>query len=115
MKNRVRNENESASRAETSSPSRRDVLLRLALFPAAAAFGLACKSGPDCTDTSALTGPEITQRQSLGYVDKAADATKACKLCNLYQAKGPEECGGCTLMKGPISPEGGCNSFAPKT
>jgi hypothetical protein len=115
MKTPMRNENESALRPDTSSPSRRDVLLRLALFPVAAAFGIACKSGLDCTDTSALTGPEITQRQSLGYVDKAADATKACKLCNLYQAKGPEECGGCSLMKGPISPEGGCNSFAAKT
>lgn len=95
--------------------SRRDVLVRLALLPAAAAFGAACKGGLDCTDTSALSGAELTQRNNVAYVDKAADPEKTCDKCGLFQSKGPETCGGCTLIKGPVSPKGGCNSFAAKT
>lgn len=98
-----------------NSSSRRDVLVRLALLPAAAAFGVACKGGLDCSDTSALSGAELTQRNNQAYVDKATDPQKTCEKCSLYQSKGPETCGGCTLIKGPISPLGGCNAFAAKT
>jgi hypothetical protein len=95
--------------------SRRDTLVRLALLPFSVGVGVSCKSGLDCTDTSALSGAELTQRNNQAYVEKSADPDKTCDKCSLFQSHGPETCGACTLIKGPISPKGSCNSFAVKT
>ncbi len=68
----------------------------------------------DCTDVSALSEAEKKTRESLGYVDKSPHPAKLCANCNLFQASG-EGCGGCTVIKGPIHPNGYCNSWIQKT
>ena len=99
---------------------RRD-FLKVALGLGAAATSLAvlggCSSGPkelSCTDTTGLAAGDLAMRQQLKYVDKATDQAKQCSGCQFYQAKAPDACGGCTLVKGPINPKGGCASWVKK-
>ncbi len=71
--------------------------------------------GFTCTDTSGLTEQELTMRTTLQYVDASPDREKACGLCALYVAAvAGQNCGTCTIIKGPIHPKGTCTSFAPK-
>jgi hypothetical protein len=99
---------------------RRD-FLKMALGVGAAATSLValggCSSGPkalNCTDTSGLSAGELALRKQLQYVDKTPDAAKECSGCQFFQSKGPETCGGCTLVKGPINPKGYCTSWVKK-
>jgi hypothetical protein len=73
---------------------------------APAAGGNTCATSPDETSK--------TMRKTLQYKEAAADATKACKGCAQYNAGAYGDCGGCKLFTGPVKPEGGCLSFAPK-
>lgn len=67
-----------------------------------------------CMDTSGLTEQEISMRNSLEYVDQSPVADKNCANCSLYvQAEAGETCGGCSILKGPIHPDGYCISWAP--
>ena len=67
-----------------------------------------------CTDTSGLTEQELATRENLGYVDESPNPEKLCSNCQFFQPAGENECGGCTLMKGPIHPDGYCNSWVAK-
>ncbi|MGM0558772.1 MAG: high-potential iron-sulfur protein [Myxococcota bacterium] len=68
----------------------------------------------DCTDTSGLTEAEKKTRESLQYVDKSPKDDKFCDNCSLYTKPEKEgECGGCTVVAGPIHPKGYCASWAP--
>jgi hypothetical protein len=54
-------------------------------------------------------------RQSLGYVEQSVAPEHWCHNCAFWQA--PAEgtpCGGCTLIQGPINPDGWCRSWAAK-
>lgn len=65
-----------------------------------------------CSDLSGLSDQDKQMRTSLGYVKAGTDPEKRCNNCNFYVA--PAEgspCGGCTLFKGPVHPEGYCNSW----
>lgn len=65
-----------------------------------------------CTDTAALTPQELATRQSLEYVDRTPFPDKRCSACRFYQpAPSQAVCGGCTLIKGPIHPDGYCKSY----
>jgi hypothetical protein len=68
-----------------------------------------------CTDTSGLTEQELATRQNLGYVDESPNPEKLCSNCQFYQPAAEGQCGGCTLIKGPIHPDGYCNSWVAKT
>ena len=70
--------------------------------------------GVTCTDTAGLSEQEIATRNQLAYVDKAEDPNKACDACRLFQPKGANQCGGCTVVKGPINPKGSCKAWAQK-
>ena len=108
---------------------RREAVRHLAVFAAGAfvptAILAACKGGDSgggggtkalsCTDTTGLTTEEVAMRTGLRYVDKAADASKACSKCNFFKAGAAGACGSCTLMKGGINPDGNCKSFVAKT
>lgn len=63
---------------------------------------------------SAVDDASKTMRKTLQYADKATDAAKQCKGCAQYTAGAFGDCGGCKLFTGPVKPEGGCLSFAPK-
>ncbi|MFM2153225.1 MAG: hypothetical protein RL199_1660 [Pseudomonadota bacterium] len=99
---------------------RRD-FLKVAFGLGAAASSLVvlggCSSKPkelSCTDTTGLNPGELAMRQQLKYVDQATDAAKVCSGCQFFQAKAPDACGGCTLVKGPINPKGSCASWVQK-
>jgi hypothetical protein len=68
-----------------------------------------------CSDLSGLTEADLKMRENLKYVAKTPDPAKPCTACNFWVA--PAEgatCGGCTLIKGPIHPDGYCASFVVK-
>ena len=67
-----------------------------------------------CTDTSGLTEQELATRQNLNYVDESPYPEKLCSNCQFFQPAGENECGGCTLIKGPIHPDGYCDSWVAK-
>lgn len=101
---------------------RRDLLRSVIALPVVAAAGSvlqACggEGGAEltCTDTAGLPPAAVQMRTTLAYVDRSPHgAQKNCTNCNFYQAAAAGQCGGCTLLQGPIHPEGYCNSWAAK-
>lgn len=103
----------------------------LSLLGGAAATGVftlvACKNdkptgetGSSTTGTAPLdcnTQPDETSknlRKTLQYKKEATDPAKHCSACAQFEAGKFGECGGCKLFTGPVRPNGGCLSFAPK-
>lgn len=65
-----------------------------------------------CTDTSGLSDSEMTTRKSLNYVDQSEKKGEYCSNCRLYKKPKKEgECGGCSVVPGPIHPDGWCSSW----
>ena len=85
--------------------------------PAAAPGGSASPqtaSGP-CGDLTGLTEQEKQMRTALQYAEATPIAEKRCDNCQLYIV--PEAgaaCGGCKILKGPITAAGYCTSWAAK-
>jgi hypothetical protein len=78
----------------------------------------------DCSDLSALSDAQKQQRQqmanSLNYVEETPNENQYCANCQLYQSPEQEEttgseCGGCQLFPGPVTANGYCTSWAPKS
>jgi hypothetical protein len=68
-----------------------------------------------CDDVSGLGEEDAQLRSSLEYQDRSPfGETKSCSTCAFYKAGKKNECGQCTLLKGPIHPLGHCNSWAAK-
>ncbi len=88
----------------------------LAVLGSATVLVQACsKSELKCDDTSGLPAADLELRRSLEYQDASPHGeTKSCSSCAFYVAAGKNECGRCTLVKGPINPGGYCNSWAQK-
>ena len=99
---------------------RRTFLTRAALLggvAAGASLLAACGKGGGslvCTDTASLKPEDLATRTSLNYVDASTDPTKLCSGCTLYLPAAEGACGGCSVVKGPINPNGGCISWAKK-
>jgi hypothetical protein len=117
--------------------SRKDFLKQLGMFGAvsvgASSILSACGGGGDqkesgngggmqkeaaaddpCTDLSGLSDQEKQTRDQFQYVGKSPNPDKLCSNCALYtQPEGDSPCGGCTLVKGPINPNGYCTAWAP--
>lgn len=98
-----------------SEISRRDALKRsLTVLVGLPLVLEACKKDGDgltCTNTSGLSPQDLATRTTFNYADRATDPNKKCNRCQLFQAAAPGQCGGCTLVKGPVNPEGGCTAF----
>jgi hypothetical protein len=97
---------------------RRGFLKQLGL---AAAFGLGAqslagcgsKTQDPCSDLSGLSAQDQQTRITYGYRNQTLIEAKRCDNCNFWKAPaGGGPCGSCTLVKGPISPGGYCNSWA---
>jgi hypothetical protein len=92
--------------------NRREAVRRLAIFSAAATLPawLGCgKRDLTCTSTAGLTADETALRtQTAGYVDRAPNPAQKCNNCAQWVPAGPDQCGGCKVIKGPIHPEGWC-------
>lgn len=66
-----------------------------------------------CEDASSLSEDDAELRFALEYQDRSPHGeTKNCATCAFYKAGNENECGQCTLVKGPIHPQGYCNSWA---
>lgn len=95
--------------------SRKNFIITAGVVGATLITGKDLFSQAKCDDVSGLKPDEIKHRQSLKYTDKSPEAGKNCKNCALFVApKGNAPCGGCTLVKGPISPNGWCTSWVKK-
>jgi hypothetical protein len=82
---------------------------------APAAAPEASTSNANCNDLTGLTEADITQRNSLGYVEKTEDPAKNCGNCRFYQpGTQANGCGGCQLFKGPVNEGGNCKSWFAK-
>ena len=101
--------------------NRRDFLERAAVLGASLSAGallVACKGGGgsselSCIDTAGMSEADISTRTSMAYVDVSTVAGKNCSTCALYTQPSTEgECGGCTVVRGPINPAGYCNVWA---
>ena len=66
----------------------------------------------DCSST--VDDASKAQRKTLQYKKVATVPEKRCSVCAQYTEKTFGDCGGCKLFTGPVQPEGGCLSFAPK-
>jgi len=113
--------------------TRKDFLKKISLFGVVAAGSsavlTACGGSGDsstsepaavaaadpCEDLTGLADSDKQMRTTLGYVKEGEDPAKRCDNCQLYvlPAEG-SSCGGCTLFKGPVHPEGYCNSWVVK-
>lgn len=65
-----------------------------------------------CTDTSGLTPAQIATRESQHYVDASPNPDQRCSNCNFFTAGQAGQCGTCTVIQGPIHPDGYCNLWA---
>ncbi|MEZ4340447.1 MAG: hypothetical protein R3B82_27825 [Sandaracinaceae bacterium] len=78
----------------------------------AACGGEESSGGLTCTDTSGLPAAAVTTRTSQAYTDSATDANKKCQACNFFTAGAAGQCGSCSVIQGPIHPDGSCNLWA---
>jgi hypothetical protein len=70
----------------------------------------AAASGAPCSDLSGLKPQQIRWREDNGYVAQTPDPAKRCDNCAYWEPpRGDAPCGGCTVMDGPIAPEGYCD------
>ncbi|MFB6099179.1 MAG: high-potential iron-sulfur protein [Salinibacter sp.] len=53
--------------------------------------------------------------KSLQYVEETPNPKKNCGNCQLYQKGEYGSCGGCQLFPGPVTKNGYCNSWTPKS
>ena len=97
---------------------RREAIHRLLTIAGAAAFPGAlagCNSKPSCNDVTGLTPEDVTARSDAKYLDQAADGTKTCGTCLQFVATAKGGCGTCKVLKGPVSPAGGCKLWVSRT
>jgi hypothetical protein len=115
--------------------NRREFFERAALLGALAAGGAtllaACEASPreetptvtndngefSCDDPSDLQGlseAQLQTREANNYVDRTPNPDQRCDNCALWQdpAAGAN-CGGCTVVAGPIHPGGWCSIWVP--
>lgn len=115
----------------TKPLSRRDFFQRAAVLGAAAALMppvlLACDPNREasprapktsageftCTDESGLTEQEKSVRAVQEYVDRTPRNDQDCANCGLYTEAPAGQCGGCTVVPGPIHPDGWCKIWVP--
>jgi len=99
--------------------SRRELLghtVTLAVIGATPIWLNAC-SKPEfhCEDVSALSEADAQLRSQLEYRDLSPyGEKKSCSNCAFFKAGKENQCGQCTIVAGPIHPQGYCNSWAAK-
>lgn len=92
---------------------RRELLKRSLIVLAAAPVAVACgSSGPDCSSTAGLDPAALANRTAQQYVDQSTRASSHCSSCRFFTAGAAGACGSCTLIAGPINPNGYCNLFS---
>jgi hypothetical protein len=75
----------------------------------------ASPSKEPCSDLTGVNPADVAKRKSLGYTSQSPQPDSQCDNCKLWvPAKEGEECGGCLLFTGPVSPGGHCTYWAPQ-
>jgi hypothetical protein len=65
-----------------------------------------------CKDLSGLSEGEVETRATFKYENHTSTPAKKCDNCQFWAAPtGTSACGTCTLVKGPINPNGTCISW----
>lgn len=94
------------------------MLARRSLFVigGASLLQLACGKPevPQSCPKIALSPEAQKVRASLKYVERGPEAAKFCDACVQYKPGASGACGKCSLLEGPIHPQGTCAAFAPK-
>lgn len=68
----------------------------------------------DAAATSDLTEAEMATRTNNNYVDQTPNPQQRCDNCALWvDAEAGQNCGGCTVVAGPIHPAGWCSIWVP--
>ncbi len=52
------------------------------------------------------------QRDSLHYVEQAADPARPCETCMYFESRG--HCGNCRILETLVNPAGSCDSWSKK-
>lgn len=95
---------------------RRELLKRsLIVLAAAPVLGACGPAGPDCSSTAGLDPTALGNRTTQQYVERSLRASSHCSNCRFFTAAttgGAAACGSCTLIAGPINPDGYCNLFS---
>ncbi len=100
--------------------SRRKLLERSIQLPlgglllAGATAAQAADAGKVCVDLAHMDSGAKSIRDSLKYVEKAADPKQSCGTCGFFEAKG-DGCGNCMIFTGPASATGHCDSWSAKS
>ena len=101
--------------------SRRDFIERAAVLGIASAglgaFVGACTSGGGtltCTDTTGLADAGPAGPSGASVRRRLARGGEELPQLPAYTPAAEGECGGCTVVKGPIHPQGYCTSWAEK-
>lgn len=69
-----------------------------------------------CQEAPGLSEQDAQLRETLEYRDRSPHGeAKRCANCAFFIDAGEDQCGQCTLVKGPIHPLGYCSSWAVKT
>jgi hypothetical protein len=101
--------------------SRRLVLERGAQIPlgglvflAAASQGAKAADNAVCVDLEHLDAGQRSIRESLNYVEEAADQSMSCQHCGFYTAT-EGGCGTCIIFNGVANGRGYCESWSAKS
>lgn len=107
-----------------NSISRKEFLKRISIAGAvglgSGSFLAACGTGPKhsnssdaCTDLSGLTDAQKSTRSSLQYTGNSPYPNKQCNNCQHFTPPAAgSSCGTCSIVPGPINPNGHCSSWA---
>jgi hypothetical protein len=67
-------------------------------------------AAPACDDAAALSEDARSARESVEYVSVTAIPAERCDNCEFWVPPEPgAECGGCSVLEGPIAAAGWCN------
>lgn len=99
---------------------RREMLVRTMrssiLAGAAPTLFAACSGGElTCTDTGGLAANDREARLAARYVDRAPDPARSCERCSFFQAGPASQCATCSVVRGPIHPDGTCQLWVSRS
>ena len=64
--------------------------------------------------TDDLSEQQVQAREALQYTDNSPKEGQYCDNCQYWLPAGsPQECGGCSIVPGPIHPQGWCSAWVP--
>lgn len=67
-----------------------------------------------CAESVSLSISQRANRTALSYVDISENLVETCANCQYFaHAENNAMCGSCTVVSGPIAPEGYCTAWAP--